>query len=191
MTIPGGPLPDLILLDTSIVVTGFVAMGRSGAESAMRRARVTSLLAAIAAQRGLAVIAAATVTELVHLILRLRYAADLPTYPDPSTRRPLTSWTQVYKRHPGLVRTYSADIEALLLALATADILILQPADLGPLASGRRIEEELIRLVRRYRLDSADGAILIEARRAGIASVASEDPDWRRAARDFDVYTWI
>ncbi len=45
--------------------------------------------------------------------------------------------------------------------------------------------------MRRYRLDSGDAAILIEASRAGIDAVVSEDPDWRRASRDFDVHTWL
>ena len=45
--------------------------------------------------------------------------------------------------------------------------------------------------MRRYRVDSGDAAILSEARRAGIVGLVSEDPDWQRARRDFDVYTWL
>jgi predicted nucleic acid-binding protein len=100
------------------------------------------------------------------------------------------AWSELYKQRPALVRTYTADVESLRQTLERSGIEVLQPVDLGPIASGRRFEEELIRLMRRYRVDSADAAILSEARRAGIGGIVSEDPDWRRARRDFDVYTW-
>lgn len=135
-------------------------------------------------------IAPASFTELAHLILRRRFIRDLSKYPNPATAKPFPSWTRLYKEQPALVRRYAADIERLRLALNTAGIAILQSSDLDPIASGRRFEQEIIRYIRRYRLDSGDAAILLEASWAGIDAVVSEDPDWRRASRDFDVYTW-
>ena len=191
LTRPGVVIPDVVLLDTTVVVTGFVALGRPpSAVSARSRVRVAAFLATMAARRTLAFVAAASFLEVTHLILRTRFANDLPRYPNPASGRPFPSWTRLYKARPALVRRYAADVERLRRAIEVAGIEVLQPANLGPIASGRRFEEELIRLIRRYRLDSADAAILMEARRAGIDSVVSDDPDWRRAGRDFDVYTW-
>lgn len=42
-----------------------------------------------------------------------------------------------------------------------------------------------------YALDSSDAAILVEARRAGVADVATLDADLRRAAADFTIHTWL
>jgi predicted nucleic acid-binding protein len=184
--------PSLMLLDTSVIASGFVPNLRTpGSFSARSRAQIASMLTAIRAQGSLVLIATTTWVELAHLVIRAGYQRDMATHPSPATGRPFPSWAGLYKQHPRLVRTYAADIERLRLVLVANDVEVLQPQDLGLIASGRRFEEELIRLVRRYRLDSADVAILLEARRAGITSVFSEDPDWRRAARDFEVYTWL
>lgn len=71
------------------------------------------------------------------------------------------------------------------------NLVLLQPADLGDIPSGRTLDDELVRTMERYELDSNDAAILLEAQRAGITAVASSDPDFRRAQIDFDVYTWL
>lgn len=188
----GVRLPDAIVLDSSVVVPQFLPLLRTpGPVLAASQARVSSLLAAVASQGTLAFLTASSFTELAHLVLRKRFTDDLAVYPDPATGRALPSWTRLYKQQPNLIRNYAGDIEALRLALEAVDIEILQPDDLDPIERGRRYERELIRLVRRYQLDTADVAILIEARRAGVESVVSEDPDWRRAARDFELYTWL
>lgn len=152
---------------------------------------MTSFLAATAAQNGLAFVAPTTVVELAHLVIEAGFSANLPNHPDVSTGRPYSNWKQLYKRRSGLIRTYVRDIENLRQSLEANDIFVLQPDDLSPLADGRRFEDELIRLVRRYELDSSDAAILLEAHRAGIDSVATQDVDMQRARRDFDVYTWL
>jgi predicted nucleic acid-binding protein len=42
----------------------------------------------------------------------------------------------------------------------------------------------------RFQLDTSDAALLLEAQRAGIPSIATLDADFRRAQSDFDIYTW-
>lgn len=71
------------------------------------------------------------------------------------------------------------------------NLALLQPSDLGPIPSGRPLDEELVWTMERCELDSNDAAILIEARRAGVAAIATADPDLRRVSLDFDVYTWL
>lgn len=174
-------LPDAMLLDSSVIVPLFLPiLRRSGPVLAASQARVSSFLAA-ASQGTLAFIAQSSFAELAHLVLRKRFTDDSAAHPDPTTGRPLPSWSRLYKQRPELTRRYADEIGAFRLALAAVEIEILQPDDLGPIGRGRRYEHELIRLVRRYRLDSTDAAVLMEAQRAGIESVVSEDPDWRRA----------
>ncbi len=55
-------------------------------------------------------------------------------------------------------------------------LLMLQPDDLGAIPSGRTLEDEWVRTMERYELDSSDAAILIEAQRAGVSSIATSDP---------------
>ncbi|MGN6030050.1 MAG: hypothetical protein ACTHQE_00150, partial [Thermomicrobiales bacterium] len=40
-------------------------------------------------------------------------------------------------------------------------------------------------------IDSADAAILVEARRAGIDAIVTFDKDLQRSSRDFHVFTWL
>lgn len=71
------------------------------------------------------------------------------------------------------------------------NLAVLQPQDLAPIPLGQRAEQLLIDAAITYRLDSNDASILIEMRQAGIDAIVTEDADLRRAARDFDVYTWL
>lgn len=185
-------LPETMLLDTSVAVPAFLPMlRRSGPAPDLALARASAFLDELRFQSVAAYIAPASFIELAHLIVRRRFTHDLPKYPNPTTGRPALNWTRLYKARPALIRQCAADIERLRATIETAGTQILQSTDLAPIPSSRRFEQELIRLMRRYRLDSGDVAILIEASRAGIGAVVSEDPDWRRASRDFDVYTWL
>ena len=75
--------------------------------------------------------------------------------------------------------------------MAVNNLLFLQPDDIGPIPSGRALDDELVRTMERYELDSSDAAILIEAARAGVFSIATADPGLHRAQLDFDVYAWL
>jgi predicted nucleic acid-binding protein len=69
--------------------------------------------------------------------------------------------------------------------------MFLQPSDLGPILSGRSHEEEMIRVMGHYSLDTGDAAILLEAQRAGVMNLATADIDLHRAQSDFDIYSWL
>lgn len=70
-------------------------------------------------------------------------------------------------------------------------MLFLAPDELGPIASGRSYDEELVHLVGTYGLDSSDALILMEAQRFGVTDIVSLDGDLQRARADFNVYTWL
>ena len=53
------------------------------------------------------------------------------------------------------------------------------------------LDDELVRTMARYELDSNDAAILIEAACASVFNIATADPDLHRAQLDFDVYAWL
>ena len=99
-------------------------------------------------------------------------------------------WEHLFKARSDLIRAFVAKLDQVRRLMEAANLLVLQPDDLGPISSGRTLDDELARTMERYELDSNDAAILVEARRAGVLAIASLDPDLRRAALDFDVYAW-
>jgi hypothetical protein len=70
-------------------------------------------------------------------------------------------------------------------------LLFVSPDELGPIGSGRRHDEELVRFVGAYGLDSSDAAILMEAQQLGLTDIISLDADMQRAQSDFTIHTWI
>lgn len=75
--------------------------------------------------------------------------------------------------------------------LLAEDVVILDPSNLTSPVAESHYALALPETVARYGLDSSDATILIEAARLGILSIVSFDRDMRRAAIDFDVYTWL
>lgn len=141
LSLPAVDLPDTMLLDTSVAVPAFLPkLRRSGPPPHIALARTTSFVVALRAQSVSAFIASASLTELAHPILRRRFARDLLKDPSPPTTKPYSSWNRLYKEQPALVRHYAADIERLRRSIHAAELDILQPFELGPIASGRPFE---------------------------------------------------
>jgi predicted nucleic acid-binding protein len=63
--------------------------------------------------------------------------------------------------------------------------------ELNPIASGNTSDQELIEVMCRYGLDSADAMILSEAQRIPVLEIATLDADMLRAQAGFTIYTWL
>lgn len=96
----------------------------------------------------------------------------------------------LFKARSDLIKRFAIDLDRIRRAMVLSSIHVLQPDELGDIPSGRSLDDELVRTMERYELDSNDAAILVEAARAGATCIASSDPDLARARLDFDVYTW-
>jgi predicted nucleic acid-binding protein len=133
--------------------------------------------------------------EILHVVIKTGYRSELRNYQAdllaryPNVRR--HGWEHLFKARPDLIRQFAAALHRLRHLMAVNNLLVLQPDDLGPIPSGRTLDDELVRTMERYELDSSDAAILIEATRAGVFTIATSDTDLRRAQLDFDVYTWL
>jgi predicted nucleic acid-binding protein len=104
---------------------------------------------------------------------------------------PVRGWTDLYKQDPAILQVFLPDLERFRRLLIANGLYFVSPWDLGPVASGRRHDEELVHLVGTYGLDSNDAAILMEAQRLGWTDVVTLDADMQRAQADFNIYTWI
>lgn len=127
--------------------------------------------------------------ELVHLAIRARFIRYLATYADSIGGK--KGWELLFKARPDLLRQYAPMLLRLPTVLSSMRMTILQLTDMEPLAANERFETDLLAAVLKYQLSSSDASILNELRRAGIDSIVTEDPDLRRAAGDFNVYTWL
>lgn len=133
-------------------------------------------------------------TELAHIVVRARYLDELPArraLAQMQQIRPPSGWIELYKQDPSILGFLLPDFQRLRRLLTANRFLVLDPDDLGPSPIGRRFDDELVHTMTAYALDSSDAAILVEARRAGVADVATLDADLRRAAADFTIHTWL
>lgn len=132
--------------------------------------------------------------ELLHFAIRARYQSALLELREalakarPRQRR--FGWIDLYKARPDILQTITDELEDLQRLLMLKGLVYVQPRDVLPLPDNQLLEYALLDHIRRYQLDTNDAAMLLEARRAGIMSIATLDSDIRRAAVDFDVYTW-
>ncbi|MGH2562618.1 MAG: hypothetical protein ACRDJH_26465 [Thermomicrobiales bacterium] len=132
-------------------------------------------------------------TEISHFVIRQVYRQLVPQHQDelsralPGKRR--HDWRDLYKTRPDLMSVILPELRGLRRTMSLSNLVFLQPDDLGAIPAGLPIEVALEETIGRYHLDSNDAAILLEARRAGLTSIATLDADLGRAAPDFDVYT--
>ncbi|MBA2276159.1 MAG: PIN domain-containing protein [Chloroflexia bacterium] len=189
----GVQLPDSLIVDTSLVVAGLNFANRLPTLPSTPRA--TRFFDLLRNQGSLGLLTSVVAQELFHVAIRELFRAEVANHHAalaeafPTRRR--FDWLDLFKVMPGLLDTFSPELERLRHVLALTGLKMLQPHDLAPLPSGHRFERELLRMVSHYRLDTNDAAILLDAQRAGVMSIATLDADLRRAQLDFDVYTWL
>lgn len=188
---PDTQLPELIAVDTNVLVARTLAVDHQAqTTSATHAGRFFDDL--IAAERSV-VCTPTAFSELLHTSIRQRYQRELQTNRQELTARfgaRITSWSELYKRDDSILHDHALSLERMRLRLANYNVVVVAPEDLGPIPSGRLFDEELLRLIGRYGLDTNDALILMEASRLGISAIVTLDRDMRRALPDFDVYTW-
>jgi predicted nucleic acid-binding protein len=182
-------LPDRLAIDTNVLATRLIRPPVLSTDYLVRLQRVRHLLAEMRRQRCAGFASPTVCRELLHAALRAKLVADLPTYAAVIGGK--KSWELLFKARPNLIQGYEPSLRRLVSSLALIGVEVLQPDDLAPLPPNRRLEEALIDAMVRYQFDSSDAAILNELQSVGLDAIVTEDPDLRRAASDFDVYTWL
>ena len=183
-------LPDSMVVDTSILVALLLTPVQQHRNDIARIAKFLTLVAARSQQ---VVITPTAYGELLHASIRLRYQRELRERREEISARfghRITSWAELYKRDPSILRAHLPELTRLRLLLVGFDFLIAKPEELGPVPSGRPFDEELIHLIGRHTLDTNDALILMEASRLGISAIVTMDRDMERALPDFDIYLW-
>lgn len=191
-------LPASLVLDSSVVIDWLAAVTRPSSPDAPptpAQERAARLVARVRDEGAVGFVTSTGLNEVFHFVLKTGYRAALPDHPaDLAARYPTVrrhTWEHLFKARSDLAKQTAIDLDRVRRLMTGNRVLVLQPDDLGPIPSGRTFDDELVRTMERYELDSSDAAILVEARRAGISAVASSDADFRRTRLDFDVYTWL
>lgn len=195
LALGGVDLPHAIVVDSSLVYEYVIASYPD--QPPLNAIRAAEFFRLLKTSGSTAIVTPMIVKEVFHLLLRARCTALVPAY------RPLLSqqfpwrkprsfnWRDVYKFDDRLVQQLVPDLRTLKSLLMLNGVAILPFQEIDPSAFGQRWEETLIDGVARYGLDTYDAMVLLEARQAGIFSIATLDVDFQRAQIDFDVYTWL
>jgi predicted nucleic acid-binding protein len=196
----GASLPQEFLIDTNLLVTQFIPNNLVPSDT-MRRARAANVFAKVMTGVVQAYASPRSVEELFHVYLRAWYEHELKVgrakYQGALVDRfgprkaAKANWMHLLKIRPSYVRAVTNDLSTINHAITATNVSVLQRDGFtfGPETSSW--EEMLIRIMRRYKMDTADASILIDARMAEINSVVTLDKDFNRALKDFDVYTWL
>ncbi len=181
--------PSRYGVDTNVLATRLLPPSKITPFLADRRRRVGAFFTE-RLQAGTAGVASQTVfREFLHLAIRSKFMIELNDRHEITGRN--RHWEALFKEQPELLARHSLYLRRLPAALASINVTVLQPEDLEPTPLGQRAERMLSDVVDRYRLNTNDASILIELRQAGIDAIVTEDADLRRAASDFQVYTWL
>ena len=186
---PNVTLPEQIAIDTNVLTTRLIRPRIVSSDHLARLRRVRRFFALLRNQDSLGFVPQTVFQELLHAAIRSKYVGDLAAHGHVIGGK--KSWELLFKALPSLLYNYEPTLRRLIASLPILGTAVLQPDDLASLTSGQSFEDELIDIVLRYQLDSNDAAILLEMRRAGLDAIVTEDPDFRRAATDFDIYTWL
>jgi len=191
--LPGVQLPSPLALDSSVLIPQFLtAFHTPHPRVALRAAQLFALLQSSGA---VGIITSTVANEFFHFAITATYKAEIPNHHANLVahfgRRRGFDWKDLYKIDGTILQRLDSDLERLRRFVRGNGLVFLQPDDLMPVASGRPLDEELVHLVGLYGLDTSDTAVLVEAQRAGVSSIATLDQDMHRAVADFDVYTWL
>ena len=198
LSLRGTRLPARLVVDSSILIDWLLTVTRFTAAAPSptpTQHRASQLVSRMRSEQTTGLVTSTCLDEVLHFVVKSRYRAELPNFQAdllahyPNVRR--HGWEHLYKARSDLLKRFAPGLHRVRRLMTGNRLLILQPDDLGAIPSGRTLEDEWVRTMERYELDSSDAAILIEAQRAGVASIATSDPDLTRARLDFDVYTWL
>ena len=193
LSVAGHYLPDRVVIDSNLIVVHLLAAFPT--PDPVVAARAAWLFGGLVSGATLAIVTPTIAAEVFHIAVKARYRAELPNHGLALARalpgRKRFDWIDLYKLDPTILQRFGPALQRLRQVMLRYNLYFLQPDDFQPMPPEAPTEEALLDLMSRYGLDSNDAAILLEAQRAGITSIATLDRDLQRAAPGFDIYTWL
>ncbi|MFT4040391.1 MAG: PIN domain-containing protein [Thermomicrobiales bacterium] len=194
----GTRLPSQVVLDSNVSIHVLDSAGLNVNSTVTPISadllRIVRLIRELRQQRVTTVVTPTVVSEMLHVAARGRYQHLVRTMPPSEMQerygQVIRHWGQLYKRDGAILTELMTKLEALPRILYLSEVLFVEP--LTPtLGQDDGFMTELLRLSKRYGLDSNDARILLEAQSLDIPHIVTLDRDMQRAAQDFTVYTWL
>jgi predicted nucleic acid-binding protein len=191
--IQGVLIPDVVIVDSNLIIAHLLSNVHSPFPHV--KARADQFFRMLRSIDGIGIVTSPSLNETLHFAIKSMYRVAIDNhramlrqaYPQKSR----FDWIDLYKQAPGLLRAYRTDLLDFCQYMTANNLYVLQPDDVAQEIVGDTLEERLVGTIGQYGLDSYDAAMLLEARHAGITSIASLGADLQRAATDFDIYTWL
>jgi predicted nucleic acid-binding protein len=195
LNVPGNQIPELVIVDTNIIVERLLAS--YPVPASMNSTRAITLFRHLSANNGVGLVTPVAFIELIHVAIRTRYEQAIPSHlgvlataygsrPNKKYR-----WIDLFKLDATILQRSGPYLEQLRQLLVANNLLFVGPEDLGAIPSGKPFDEEIVSMAGQYGLDTSDAAILLDARRLGILDIVTLDADLRRAQADFNIFAWI
>ena len=187
LSVVGPAFPDPIVVDTNLIVEHLIVPFIPVLPASPLRVnaqRAGLFFHTLIVTNGTGIVTPVVFTELVHAAVRFKYNQErlrLGPGARGASGRPITDWLALYKQDETILQAFLPDLEQLRRLLIASGLLFLSPEELGPIASGRSYDEELVNVVGTYGLDSNDALLLMEARRYGLTDIITLDMDMQRA----------
>lgn len=182
-----------VVLDSNIVVARWLALYEPAHARNVERA--AALIRHLRTSGTRAILTPTGYKEVIHSAVRAIYRESRAAFRAKLQmhygREGGFSWLDLYKLDPSILQQRSGLLQTLKSYLLLERVSVLDPGDLVTGSGSQHFEDELLDLIVRYGLDSSDAMILLEAKRVGVYRIVSLDADLKRAAVDFDIYTWF
>lgn len=191
LSVPDAQFPDPIVVDTNLIVERLLVplLGSPRQQTAVNATRAARFFHELNLNNGTGIVTPTIFKEFVHAAIRFKYRQEQLNM-RAAGQQPPGLWQELYKQDATILQGFASDLEQLRQLISANGLLFLPPEQLGPIASGRSHDEELVHLAGRYGLDSNDASILLEALRYGYTDLITLDTDMQRAQSDFTIYTW-
>jgi predicted nucleic acid-binding protein len=192
LTDPMITLPSLVVVDANVIVERLSASFGNQAHH-LNGPRARNFFSRLATDGSTGIVTPSIQVELAHLLVKFTYRTHLQRNRSALTRQfgPLSSWVDLYKHDRSILRGMGAVFEQLTRLLTASGLYLLDPSELDPLPAHEPLHVALPNVMCRHGLDSTDAMILIEARRASIAAIATFDGDLIQARTEYDIHTWL
>lgn len=194
LSLPGVPIPDPIVVDTSVVVAFLQQF--FPAQNPRQPGQASAFFRQLLGTRQQALMTPTAYSDLLHLAVRKLYERHLRGQHAALSAHygiPITNWVDLLKADATILQRYAPNLTLIRHGLVANNVVIAGPEtlDFATYPPVLPYREELIDRMVAYGLDTSDALITLEANRLGIDAIVSMDRDLHRALADFDIYTWL
>ena len=141
-------VPNPVVVDTSVVVA---LLPTSSLSAPLQAAQASSFFRQLLSTNRHALITPTAFSEFIHIAIKFHYTTVLKALGKGAlSQQPgvqIRNWLDLLKYDPSILQRYASNLAALQRAIIAHNVVIMDPDQLGTIASGRTHQEELLQAV--------------------------------------------